>query len=95
MNYHNSESKRYRYVHQYINDYCSDSLVSLTYDGMSKAIHQFQKDFMKMKELNFSGTNSLNEELLTTLKCFPNLLLFKWCEVGTIKQKNNCLKTQI
>lgn len=56
IRYNHSRSKRYGYVHQYINDYLADSLQILKFDQMPNAtsLHQYQKNFAILKFTPFN-----------------------------------------
>lgn len=72
--YKQSQSKRYGYLHQYINDYCFESLTDLSFLEMPNiAIEQFQKNFVNVREVHISRSD-LKEQLSLFSKWFPNML---------------------
>lgn len=71
--YNQLKSKRYNHVQQYINNYCTDSLVRLSFKEMPNiAIATFQKQFNNVRELNVRDSR-LGQQFSTFLNCFPNL----------------------
>lgn len=82
--YNRSTSKRYGYVHQYINDYCTESLVSLSFKQMTEtmSIEQFQKNFVNVEEIDFLFSNFGDQSFF---KCFPNLIRLRIYRVRTVQ----------
>lgn len=77
INYVGWVSQRYEYVHQYVNKYCADSLVEITFRLMpSMAIKQFDKVFVKVQNLCIVGCD-VDEQLPTLVEWFPNLRHFE------------------
>lgn len=53
ISYNQSVSKRYGYVHQYINEFCSGSLTQISFVDMPDiAIDRFEKVFNNVREVN-------------------------------------------
>lgn len=73
INYNGSKSHRYNHLHQYINDYCADSLTCLKFKYMPNvAAEQFRKVFNNVETVSFYD-GVLGEQWPAFVKCFPNL----------------------
>lgn len=76
MDSNHSKNDCNEYVHQYVNDYCADSLAHIKFDCMPKfATEQFKKVFIHIKSVDISGCELGDKWLswLSFVKCFPNL----------------------
>lgn len=73
IHYVDSESKRHDHVHQYLNDYCIETLARISFENMDNiAIDQFQKVFTNIKSVTFMSCE-LGENWPLFAKSFPNL----------------------
>lgn len=78
INYHTSQRKCYNYVHEYINQYCKDSLTSISFLNMPNiAIEPFQEGFVNVEEVNVNST--VLKQWPTFVECFPNVRRVKIC----------------
>lgn len=73
ISYGQSNSKRYRYVHQYVNEYCSESLVTLQFDRKSSfAMEHIKKPFNNVQHIQLFGCD-LSENFRSFDDIFPHL----------------------
>lgn len=73
VKYNKSKSKRYEYVHHYIDEYCSESLNRITFWHMPAiSTKRFNKAFPNVTDITFFYCD-LNKELPSFVKCFRNL----------------------
>lgn len=75
-----SESKRHEYVNEYVNNYCAESLVSISFGGMED-IEQFQKAFANIQDVSFESCN-LGEKWPSIVQLFSNLRSLNIDDVG-------------
>lgn len=76
IDYGHSESKRYDYVHKYVNEYCVESLSNIGLYFMPPfAIKNFQKPFVKVRTVQMYGCD-LSEQFLSFAQWFPNVCHF-------------------
>lgn len=60
-------------MHQYVNEYCGENLVRITFRGMPNiTIEEFQKVFVNVKEAVIDG-GKLGQQWSSFVKCFPNV----------------------
>lgn len=73
--YDESESQRYRHIHHYISEYCSESLITLAFREKSdkQQIEGFDKPMVCVEELHFSACGNLDKQLPVFNRWFPNL----------------------
>lgn len=73
VNYNHWKTKRYALVHQYINDYCAESLTGITFWAMPNvATKEFQKKFTNIKRMFIHG-GKFQRQWPTFAKCFSNV----------------------
>lgn len=73
IHYRESDSHRYDYVHQYINKYCSDSLVHIRFNlKPSFRIEHFDKPFVNVQRIEMFRCN-LDEQFQQFFEWFPNV----------------------
>lgn len=73
IGYNDSKSKRYDYLHEYINNFCAETLVRIAFEGMPNiAVEQFKKIFGKIEEISFVNCE-LGEKWASIIQWFPNL----------------------
>lgn len=73
IRYDDSESKRYDYIHQYVNDFCADSLTDISFQKIpNTTIKQFQNVFNNVDCVSVSS-GDLTQHLPKIVECFPNL----------------------
>lgn len=73
IDYDLSESKYYKHVQQYINDYCGENLSRFTFRNMPNiAIDEIQKEFINVNELVIDGLD-VGQQWSTIVKRFPNV----------------------
>lgn len=88
--YQAAETKRYEYVHQYISDYCADTLACIEFQSMPNIpIKQFQKVFVNVKEVAVINT-VLEQHLQSFAEWFPNLSCLKL----HYSQRGQCFTTE-
>lgn len=73
IDYNFLESKRYKHLHRYVNNYCGESLVRITILRMPKiAIKKFKKNFTNVRDVEIIGSHA-GQQLKSFVKWFPNL----------------------
>lgn len=73
INYAESRSKRYDYLHHYINKYCAENLIEISFHHKSNiSIVNFVKPFVNVISVNVKCSD-LEEQLPTFVEWFPNL----------------------
>lgn len=71
--YYQSQIKRYDYIHEYINDYCAESLTHLSFSEMPNiTIERSQTIFANVQSVEISYSD-LEEQLPSFKTCFPNM----------------------
>lgn len=77
FDYHGFRSKRNQFVHQYINEYCVESLTKLEFIRKpSSPIEHFEKPFVNVTSVKVSDSD-LGEQLPSFVEWFPNLQSLK------------------
>lgn len=77
IHYCGSAIKRYAYVHQYLNNYCTENLIAITYVRMPMiSIECFRKPFPNVARVAIVGCNLTNRFPLFA-KYFPNVRQLK------------------
>lgn len=83
-----SMSKRFEYVHQYINDYCAESLVRFAFYYMPKnaSVERFQKNFTNVKEVRIFGNCSVlsNRSFVKWFPALRELILMDVLDYGAV-----------
>lgn len=73
IDYNGAKSKRYHFIHHYINEYCAESLIQLSFSHTSKlSITNFAKPFTNVTMVSISFCK-LHKQLPLLVKLFPNL----------------------
>lgn len=73
VNYGGSISKRYNYVHQYINNYCNESLITLRFvQRPIFSIGHFEKPFVNVQNVGFHFCD-LSDKCLQFADVFPGV----------------------
>lgn len=73
IGYGGSKNKRYEYVHEYVNNFCAESLARITFDGMQKiTMEKFQNGFANIQDVKFVHCN-LHKEWASVVRLFANL----------------------
>lgn len=82
ISYNRSRSHRYQYVHQYINKYCVESLVDMSFHDKPniKIQHFHERPFVNVVSVNFSDCH-LGTQLPSMVEWFPNLQSLKLSKV--------------
>lgn len=82
IDYNKSASRRYQYVHEYINRYCAESLTEISFRGMPnvKTQHFDQRPFVNVTCVNIFECH-LGEQLPRMVEWFPNLRSMKLSKV--------------
>lgn len=71
--YNQSRSKSYEYVHEYLNEYCSDRLNCILFSEMPNiATEQLKKVFKNVHEISMWDSH-LGEQFSSFVDCFPNV----------------------
>lgn len=71
-----------RYIHEYVNKYCANSLVNITFEDKSYGpISHFDKPFVAVQSVTFCGTSQLGNQLSSFAGWFPNVCVLKLCNV--------------
>lgn len=81
IHYDKSKSKRYQYVHHYINDYCTTSLTHILFMNRPKiSIDRFTQPFINVTDVCVSCCK-LGKQLPHFAELFPNLQRLTLCHV--------------
>lgn len=73
IDYDKSMSTRYKYVHEYVNEFCAESLVCMTFTYLPDLdIEQFRKVFAKIEDVSFVCCE-LGEKWPSFVQSFSNL----------------------
>lgn len=98
IHYGHSDSKRYDYVHEYVNQYCSESLDKIGFFFMPPvAIKNFTKPFANVHIIQMYSCD-LSDQFLSFIKWFPNAFLMnihgfglKHCSIDMSPTQLKCL----
>lgn len=95
INYRRSDSKRYDHVHQYINKYCSESLITVQFKlKPSFPIEHFVKPFVNVQSIQMFGCD-LDEEFQRFFAWFPNVQNLKINGVDIVHRFVNATPPQL
>lgn len=84
MGYHDLESAFYEHIHEYVNNYCAESLVHIKFDGMENiVIGQFQKVFAKIESVAFADCD-LGDQWSSFVALFSNLSRLEFQDVRIV-----------
>lgn len=81
IDYYKSESIRYEFVHQYINTYCTESIISISFMHLPCiSIERFEKPFTNVRNVMVRESD-LSKQLTSCGKWFPNMRRLKLANV--------------
>lgn len=85
IDYSESKSKRYQYVHDYINEYCAESLIDVSFNELPKnSMLHFKKPLNNVTTITIQDS-SLKQQLPSFSNWFPNVRDMHLCNV-----RSNC-----
>lgn len=87
--YNKCKSRRYQYVHHYINQYCAESLTEISFRDMPniKVQHFDERPFVNVGCVNMSHCQ-LGKQLPCMVKWFPNLRTLK---IENVRLNHRCV----
>lgn len=84
IGYCEEKSKHYVHVHEYVNDFCAQSLVRIEFRNLPNiAIEQFQKVFVNIQDVSFEQCD-LGEKWPSFVQWFSNLRSLSFDEVRMV-----------
>lgn len=81
IDYNESNSKRYQHVHDYINEYCMNSLTNISFDALPKnSMLHFKKPLNNVTAITIRDSD-LRQQLPSFSNWFPNVHHMNLCNV--------------